>query len=322
VTTWNESREILRAARAKAIAACAILETMGASPADAKELLSDAWRLVAQIGSALPADVPRPPRWALGLPWNRRARSTDLAAAAASHLSRLTGDKALPRRSMRSESVEVSRAISSCHVRCVAAFAPPWRRRTWALGQILCGLGLIAAALGAAFAAREFAVQPGLSEGLTAFYWKALTEKGQSMERIDHRIDFDWGLGAPFKKFPKDNFSARWEGCVVVGPGDRALLEAGADDAIRVVVKGKTIIDDWGTHAYRVRKAAKALPAGMHPIRVTYQDRKGPARVYLGWSLNGRPGVAIPPESLLPRTIAAQSGAADTACPKMPGAKK
>ncbi len=324
--TWNEALEILKAARRKSVAARAVLETMGASPSEAIAPLAAAWKLVAEVAAALPPPVQDIPRAVAILPWIRGAATVDLAGLSASREAALAGPAAVSpahaRRELTTETARVARAISSARIQCLFRIGPGWRRAAWSAGQVSRALGGLAVILLLVWGVRAVIVQPGLSQGLTAYYWRYPTEKGQSMERIDHAIDFDWGLKAPLKGFPVDKFSIRWEGCVLVEKGDRAVLEAGADDAIRVVVDGRTVIDDWGAHGFRLRQAKQALAPGKHPIRVTYQDRKGAARVYLGWSLDGSAGVAIPPKNLLPRTVVAQSYASDTGCPTMPAAKK
>ena len=323
--TWTEALEILRAARGKSAAARAVLETMGASPSEAIAPLAAAWKLVAEVAAALPPARPSVPRALALLPWNCGQATADLVTLAASREAALADGASTARTTRRvltSETVDVARAISAARIQCLFRLGPGWRRAAWSAGQVSRALGGLAVILLLVWGVRAAIMQPGLSQGLTAYYWRYLTEKGPSMERIDHAIDFDWGMGPPFKGFPVDNFSVRWEGCVLVGKGDAALLEAGADDAIRVVVDGKTVINDWGTHGFRIKRAQRVLPPGKHPIRVTYQDHKGGARVYLGWSLDGGAGVAIPPKSLLPRTVVAQSGASDTGCPAMPAAKK
>lgn len=329
---WRQASRAIGEARGAAVAARVLLDTAGASPAAAVPLLAEAWGRLEEAVRALP-DAARPlPRPLRLLPWLPRGAPGGLPAEIAAQrerigamLSRLRDGEPIdaPRGELIAGTAALGRAVAGARALVALGLAPAWRRRLWLLGQGSAALATLAALLLLAAGIHVFATTPGVSQGLTGFYWRSLAETGGAMERIDHGINFSWGTGAPFAKFPADNFSARWEGCVVVDEGDRVLLEAGGDDAIRVVVEGRTEIDDWkGGRGFRVTKAKRPLGPGKHPIRVTYQERTGYARAYLGWSRNGGPGVPIPPANLLPRTVVAQSGASDSGCPGMPSAKK
>jgi len=328
---WQQSIGILHSAKKKAVAARVILDTRGTSPAEAIWHLAGAWELLSGLLAQLPEDGRVGPRILGVFPWLFRIHATGASGIAATHNEKLSAavralqagePVAWSRRDLLKELTTLSRALSAAHARCIYQCGSSRRRVVWTGLQFLGAFGVLSTFALLAAGVYVFIAQPGITEGLTAYYWRFPTEKGASMERIDHQVDFNWGKKGPFKGYPADNFFVRWEGCIEVSDGDTALLEAGADDAVKVIVDGRETISDWDKHKFRIRKAAKPLSAGKHPIRVEYQERVGIARVYLGWSLNGQSAVPVPPRSLLPRVLATHSTSTNPECPKMPALKK
>jgi beta-glucosidase len=73
-----------------------------------------------------------------------------------------------------------------------------------------------------------------------------------------------------------------------------------ADDGERVLIDGRTVVDDWGPHEAKIRTAALDLEAGSHPLVFEYHQDSGRAVAQLG----------LEPESHAP---AAMTGAVELA---------
>jgi glucose/arabinose dehydrogenase len=93
-------------------------------------------------------------------------------------------------------------------------------------------------------------------------------------------LNRSYGTGAPAPGVPVDNFTVRWEGTFAFPAGARTFT-ATSDDGIRVWVDGVLIIDRWTTVG--TSRATRTLTAGVHTVRVDYNERRGPASARLTW---------------------------------------
>jgi glucose/arabinose dehydrogenase len=100
------------------------------------------------------------------------------------------------------------------------------------------------------------------------------------LTRQDQTIDFNWLEGSPTAAVPVDNFSARWTKKQWLGAG-RYKFTAMADDAIRLLIDGKPVIDAWFSPANTEYTATADLGEGEHTIRLDYLERGGGAAVQL-----------------------------------------
>jgi hypothetical protein len=148
-----------------------------------------------------------------------------------------------------------------------------WRRRA-----ILAGIGLAAAA-GAGIAS----LAPWRRGSFLGAYYRRVDFKDLAYRRRDASIDFDWGMGAP-PGLPEDDFSVRWDAFLEVPDDGEYEIWMESDDGSRLYVDGSTAIDLWHDHQLLVRRTTLRLSRGPHRIRVDYFERRGPARIRLGWS--------------------------------------
>ena len=65
------------------------------------------------------------------------------------------------------------------------------------------------------------------------------------LTRTDARVDFDWAGGSPAAIFPKDSFSARWDGEIEALYSEPLTLIARTDDGVRLWINGSLVIDAW-----------------------------------------------------------------------------
>lgn len=85
--------------------------------------------------------------------------------------------------------------------------------------------------------------KPG-QHGLKGEYFKQLDCIGEpELVRIDSVLNFNFGKGAPVPQLPKDYFSIRWSGKWIAPVTGNYYLGGEFDDAIRLYLYGKKIID-------------------------------------------------------------------------------
>lgn len=134
-------------------------------------------------------------------------------------------------------------------------------------------------------------VTPSASTTYTATYvpdapWSAEYYDNQNLtgtpvlSRQDPTIDFNWFGGSPDAAVPPDNFSVRWSKNQWFGAG-RYKFTTLADDATRLYIDGKRVIDSWFGSANQEYTYTADLGEGEHSLRVEYLERGGGASVQL-----------------------------------------
>jgi beta-glucosidase len=129
---------------------------------------------------------------------------------------------------------------------------------------------------------------PGnFSDGLRAEYFSNLTLSGTAiLDRVDHRINFDWANANPPRGSLPSEFSVRWTGVIRASDSFRHIFRARADAGVRVFLNDELIIDDWTDHAARPDIATRVLQAGrIYRLRVEYKNSGGGGAVaQFGWA--------------------------------------
>jgi hypothetical protein len=170
---------------------------------------------------------------------------------------------------------------------------PPWRR-----------IAVVAAALTALAIATIIATRDDGRDGpWRASYFANADLEGPPRQRREGNVEFYWHRRAPIENLPTDNFSARFETCLVVdAPIPEAAFQISSDDGARVLLDEVVIVDDWSPHRYRSRGAFVSIDAGVHRLVVEYFDRDHEANLVLVASLDGDVPKSIPARMLdLPR---------------------
>ncbi|MAU09460.1 MAG: hypothetical protein CL607_06540 [Anaerolineaceae bacterium] len=106
-------------------------------------------------------------------------------------------------------------------------------------------------------------------------------------------LNFNWGEGAP-SGLPADNFSAIWttDTYFNVGTYTFTLL---ADDYARITVDNTTVIDTFASGRLDDQVTAEiSLTAGVHNVRVDYQELVGPAFISVDWTYADPVGLPQP----------------------------
>jgi hypothetical protein len=103
--------------------------------------------------------------------------------------------------------------------------------------------------------------------------------------RMQERLDFDWGYGAPVSGLPADEFSVRWTMQQEFEAGYYTFNLA-ADDEARLYIDGQTVLD-MRIPANESGSVRCYLYAGEHTVVVEYVERTGGASLRLNWEESG-----------------------------------
>ena len=94
--------------------------------------------------------------------------------------------------------------------------------------------------------------------------------------------------GPPARGVPEYNFSARWTGSLSPPTTGTYTLGLTCDDGGRVILDGKTVLDDFTEHGSHTTTVKIELNAGQaYDLKVEYFNAGGSALVKLGWLLPG-----------------------------------
>jgi hypothetical protein len=103
------------------------------------------------------------------------------------------------------------------------------------------------------------------------------------LSRYDDKIDFNWGVGSPDSKIPKDNFSVRWVRSDVWFDGGTHRFTVASDDGVRVWVGDQLVVDEWHDRSPSVIYVDRYVAAGTYQVRVEYYEHQGGALISVGW---------------------------------------
>jgi glucose/arabinose dehydrogenase len=138
------------------------------------------------------------------------------------------------------------------------------------------------------------------SHGLLATYFAGDFAR-PLLVRVDPQLDFQWRSGRPAPGLPADGFSVRWRGELEAPASGTFVFHLRSDDGARLRLDGRLLIDDWGPHGERTRRATAELVAGRrYPLVVEAHDESGPAALRLLWSGPGVPREVVPAARLFP----------------------
>jgi hypothetical protein len=124
-----------------------------------------------------------------------------------------------------------------------------------------------------------------------AQYFNDVTLVGTpAIDRCETSINNDWGLGSPDPSISADNFSARWTGTFNFATTGQYTFTATADDGVRVLVDGNTVIDKFIDQPATTYTGTVTLAAGNHAVEVDYYERGGLASAKVDWAFSGTVG--------------------------------
>jgi Tol biopolymer transport system component len=120
------------------------------------------------------------------------------------------------------------------------------------------------------------------------------------LTRLDPKVEFNWGGGAPGAGVPGDYFACRWRGYVLPKFAETYAFWASADDYARVTVDGKLLMTTWPNEPRKDRGEIELTPEKLHTIVVEHREVNGGASMALYWSSKSQPAEVIPNERLYP----------------------
>ncbi|HTJ36341.1 MAG TPA: PA14 domain-containing protein [Dactylosporangium sp.] len=92
-----------------------------------------------------------------------------------------------------------------------------------------------------------------------------------ALTRNDDTIAFNWGDASPAPQIPPDQFSVRWTRSETLAAGTYRLT-ATADDGVRVLVDGRTVLNGWVDQGPTTYTTDVPLAAGQHTVVVEYYE--------------------------------------------------
>ena len=110
-------------------------------------------------------------------------------------------------------------------------------------------------------------------------YKKFYEMKPVRVVRNDQEINFDWKRNSPDPVISCDHFQAHWQG-VFSCPADTYTFEIQTDDKAKLIIDGRTVIDDLK----KSNTSKMKLAQGQHNIEVFYEEDELEATITLYWS--------------------------------------
>ncbi len=104
--------------------------------------------------------------------------------------------------------------------------------------------------------------------------------------RVDDRVEFHWGAGAPRKDMDGDNFGVRWTGYLAPTVTGKYYLGANGMNAYEVYLEGKQVARRNDIHERAYDYSTVDLEAGkLYALRVEFHEYHNDADMRLVWSL-------------------------------------
>lgn len=135
--------------------------------------------------------------------------------------------------------------------------------------------------------------------GLTADYFAGRNFEQLRVSRIDRCIDFPWNAAAPDARVPSDDFTVRWQGCLIPRFSERHMLSVVSAGGVRLWLDDQLVINQWADQGERSHGVEIDLQAGTAArLRMEFFDSAGDATARLLWSSDSQPLEVVPAECL------------------------
>jgi beta-N-acetylglucosaminidase len=112
----------------------------------------------------------------------------------------------------------------------------------------------------------------------TSFSGDATILGGTHAQSKITNLAFNWKTGSPASNIPVNNFSARFTKEVNLTAG-HYLFTANGDDAFRVYLDGKLVLNSWPNSDFKDKKTAVYIGSGKHKLVVEYSEYSAAAHV-------------------------------------------
>jgi len=127
---------------------------------------------------------------------------------------------------------------------------------------------------------------PSGPDGLTAVYYDDPVFMGDTLQRIDPMVNFNWSNGSPDPTMGNDAFTVRWTGFVRAPASGTYTFYTRTDDGVRLWIDGNLRIDRWQNQGVTEYQSPPiTLQEGnFYSIRMEYYDNVGEAQAHLLWT--------------------------------------
>lgn len=127
-----------------------------------------------------------------------------------------------------------------------------------------------------------------------------LDDKKPALKRIDKNINFR-STGPTFPGTKLDNhFAIRWTGKIKIPKDSHYTFSLESDDGSRLLIDGKTVVDNGGLHDMQEQEGSIDLKEGEHDLRIDYfeNENDGGAGCVLTWRAKGQAKEVVPAGAL------------------------
>ncbi len=124
-----------------------------------------------------------------------------------------------------------------------------------------------------------------------------------TLKRVDKTINFR-SSGPTFPNTKLDNhFAIRWTGTIKIPKDGQYGFFLESDDGSRLLIDGKTVVDNGGLHDMQEQSGSVELKEGEHEIRIDYfeNENDGGAGCVLFWNTKGMAREVVPASALFHR---------------------
>ncbi len=144
--------------------------------------------------------------------------------------------------------------------------------------------------------ATPVATEPSDGTGLIGQYYASSDFTDRQLVQQES-VDFDWGTGSPAPGISSDGWSVRWDGFIEAMYADKYVISVAHDDAVRVFVNHKLVIDQFG-YVGPVKESSsgkiKLNPGEQAAIRIEKIDWQDDAQIQLRWSSTRQKKSVVP----------------------------
>src|ERR1017187_3433452 len=129
---------------------------------------------------------------------------------------------------------------------------------------------------------------------------KIEADKKPTLKRVDKTIEFR-STGPTFPGTKLDNhFAIRWTGIIKIPKDGQYTFFLESDDGSRLLIDGKTAVDNGGLHDMQEQSEKVELKAGEHEIRIDYfeNENDGGAGCVLCWKTKDLAKAIVPASAL------------------------
>jgi|GEM_PF-1949958 len=136
--------------------------------------------------------------------------------------------------------------------------------------------------LGYALHALYSFLSPG---GLNVTYFRGIDFGKKICSRSEKAVSRDYEEHSPAWRVPSKNFSALWQGSLIVPETAVYDFYAQSDDGMRLIIDGTKIIDNWRNQSWQSSGigAQVRLEAGRHQIAVEHYNADGESALRIKW---------------------------------------